>query len=50
MYYFKGFYQYFTLSIGIVMILRWYWVVLGKSSCRFERTGKKKNLYGWTID
>jgi len=26
MYYFEVFYQYFTLSIGIVMIMRWYWV------------------------
>jgi len=26
MYYFKVFYQPFTLLIGIVMIWRWYWV------------------------
>jgi len=26
MYYFKVFYQYFTILIGFVMILRWYWV------------------------
>jgi len=41
MYYFQVFYQYVILLIGIVMILRWYWVVLGglgKSSC--QRTGR----------